>query len=322
MVFLKQLFEKVDFEGENHQTQGSILGPTLFLLFINDLPLCFEHCSSDFYADDTTVHTKDSSVNNIEHNIMYDLKNAIEWSKPNKMQLHYGKTTCMLVGTRQRLNMSNKLNIKVNDTCIQNVSKQKLLGIYIDESLTWSSHIDYLCSHISTKISLLRNLSKYVPVKVLKMFYQSYILPCIDYGSITWGSASSSNIERLNKLQKRAARIILRTDFNTPSQEMFQELGWSPVPNRIKYNKAVLTYRALNNLTPAYITNLLKPMSQVHSLNLRSSENGSLYIPKSRTSLYSGSFSCSAPRLWNALPQSVREAGSLDSFKKNLKNNL
>ena len=141
--------------------------------------------------------------------------------------------------------MSHKLNIQANDICIQNVSKQKLLGIYTDESLTWSSHIDYLCSHISMKISLLRNLSKNVPVKVLKMFYQSYILPCIDYGSITWGSASSSNIERLNKLQKRAARIILRTDFNTPSQEMFQELGWSPVPNRIKYNKAVLTYRAL-----------------------------------------------------------------------------
>ena len=154
------------------------------------------------------------------------------------------------------------------------------------------------------------------------MFYQSYILPCIDYGSITWGSASSSHIERLNKLRKRAAQIILRTDFNTPSQEMFQELGWSPVPNRINYNKAVLTYRSLNNLTPAYITNLLKPMPQVHYLNLRSSENGSLYVPKSRISLYSGSFSCSAPRLWNALPQYVREAGPLNSFKKNLKNNL
>ena len=103
---------------------------------------------------------------------------------------------------------------------------------------------------------------------------------------------------------------------------MFQELGWSPLPNRNNSNKVVLTYRALNNLTPAYTTSLLKPMTQVHSLNLRSSENGSLYVPESRTSLYSSSFSCSAPRLWNALPQCVREAGSLESSKKNLKNNL
>ena len=147
-----------------------------------------------------------------------------------------------------------------------------------------------------------------MPVEVVKKFYQGYILPFIDYGSVTWGSASASHIERLTKLQKRAARIILRTDFNTPSEQLFKELGWSSVPNRIKHNKAVLTYRALNNLTPEYITHLLQPMSQVHSLNLRSSDNGSLYVPKSRTSLYSGSFSCSAPRLWNALPQSVREA--------------
>ena len=250
---------------------------------------------------------------------MYDLKNAIEWSKAYKMQLHYGKTTCMLVGTRQRLNMSHKLNIQVNDTCIQNVSEQKLLGIYIDESLTWSLHIDYLCSHISTKILLLRNLSKYVLVKELKMFYQSYILPCIDYGSRTWRSASSLHIERLNKLQKRPARIILRTDFNTPSQEMLQELGWSPVPNRIKQYSLTEHWIIWHQLISQIYWNRCH---RYIFLNLRSSENSSLYVPKSRTSLYSGSFSCSALRLWNALPQCVREAGSPDSFKKKLKNNL
>ena len=73
------------------------------------------------------------------------------------------------------------------------------------------------------------------------MFCQSYILPCIDYGSVTWGSASSSQIQRLNKLQKRAGQIILCTNFNTSSQQMFQVLGWPPVPNRINYNTTVLT---------------------------------------------------------------------------------
>ena len=110
-----------------------------------------------------------------------------------------------------------------------------------------------------TKISLLKQLSTYVPVKVQKLFYQGYILPLIDYGSNTWGSTSNLNVERLSKLQKRAASIILKADFYTPSSEMFNELGWSTIENRHNYNKAVLTYKALNDLTPEYISKLLKP---------------------------------------------------------------
>ena len=92
-----------------------------------------------------------------------------------------------------------------------------------------------------------------------------------------------------------------------------------PVESRIKYNKAVFTYKTLNNMTPDYITKLLRPMSQTHSLNLRSSETGALYVPFSRTALYSGSFSCSAPKLWNSLPQAVRNSESLNAFKTNVK---
>ena len=222
----------------------------------------------------------------------------------------------MLVGNRQRFNLSRKLNIQLHDNCLQNVSKQKRIGINIDENLFWSSHIDHLCSIIASKISLLRQLSEYVPEEIQKMFCQGYILPFIGYGSVTWGSAAGTHIERLSKLQKRAARIILNAEFNAPSEQIFNELGWFSVPNRMKYNKAVFTYRALNNLTPEYISILLKPVSQVHSLNLRLADNGSLLVPKSRTAMYDGSFSCSVPRLWNALPDNVRNALSLNVFKK------
>ena len=99
---------------------------------------------------------------------------------------------------------------------------------------------------------------------------------------------------------------------------MFNQLGCLSIPDRLKYNKVVLTYRAINNLSPEYITQLLKPVSEVHTLNLRSSENGSLYMPKARTALFDGSFSCSAPRLWNALPQTVKTSGSLSTFKRSL----
>ena len=105
--------------------------------------------------------------------------------------------------------------------------------------------------------------------EIQKLLYQGYILPLIDYGSNTWGTTSKYNIERISKLQKRAARIILKTDYNTPSPEMFAELGWPTVPNRHNYNKAVLTYKALNNLTPEYISDLIKPLSETHTRNLR-----------------------------------------------------
>lgn len=302
--------------------QGSILGPTLFLLFINDLPLFLEHCFCDLFADDATFHTHSKEISTIETQLQSDFNYGRHWGKGNKMHINLKKTVCMTVGTRQKLVNARQLNINADETHIENASKQKLLGVFIDENLNWSAHVDYICTSISSKISLLRQLSYYVSQNVLKQFYQGYILPLIDYGSITWGSTSAANIERLTKLQKRAARIILCADFDTSSVSMFQELGWQSVGNRLKYNKAVLTYKALNNLAPEYIANLLKPMSAMHLLNLRSTENGILHVPRSRTTLYNGAFSCSAPRLWNSLPQEARSSESLNSFKKCLKSCL
>ena len=172
----------------------------------------------------------------------------------------------MAVGSRKRMSESHNIEIKSGDISIRNVSCQNLLGVYIDENLSWSTHISHLCSQVASKISLLRQLSQYVST-------ETQILPLLDYGSVTWGATSAMTIERLLKLQKRAARIILKTDLNTSSADMFRELGWLPVGKRIDYNKAVLTYKALNNMAPEYITKLLAPMSEAHSLNLQSAVN-------------------------------------------------
>ena len=213
----------------------------------------------------------------------------------------------------------SKLNIDIDGNKIKQVDKQKLLGVFIDENLLWTPHIDYLCATISTKISLLKHLSTYVPVKVQKLFYQGFILPLIDYGSNTWGSTSKQNIERLAKLQKRAARIILKTGFDTSSSEMFTDLGWLTIKNRYSYNKAVLTYKALNKLTPEYISDLLKPVSKVHNRNLRPASNGSLAVPRSSTSFFDRSYSATAPRLWNSMPNEIITESSLNNFKRSAK---
>lgn len=238
------------------------------------------------------------------------------------MHIHYVKTTCMVAGTRQKLHDKPQLNLKIDGHDIANVSQQKLLGLLIDDKLTWSAHIENVCSSLSSKISLLRQLANYVSAAVLKKFYQGYILPLIDYASITWSGASSANLERILKLQKRAARIILHTDYTTPSSNMFAELGWQPITKRLAYNKAIFTYKALNGQTPQYISELLKPVAETHDRHLRSWSNGTLAVPRSRTAVFDRSFSVSAPKLWNSLPVAVRNSQTLNGFKNSLRNAL
>ena len=153
------------------------------------------------------------------------------------------KSTYMILGAKMRLEDTFELLLNIGNEKIEKVSKQNLLGIFIDEHLSWTPHIDYLCSIIASKISLLKQLSSYVPQHIQKLFDQTYILPLMDYGCNTWGTTSTSNIERISKLQKRAARIILRAEYLTPSDLMFEELGWLSVPKRLLYNKAIITLR-------------------------------------------------------------------------------
>ena len=129
--------------------------------------------------------------------------------------------------------------------------------------------MDNLCKFVSSKLSLLRQLAEYVvPLHVQKQFYQGHILPLLDYGSVTWVSTSTANIERLSKIKKQATGIIFKADCDMPSAQMLQELDWLSVRSRINYNKAVLIYKAFNNMTPYYFTKLLIPMFKTHSLNL------------------------------------------------------
>ena len=121
--------------------------------------------------------------------------------------------------------------------------------------------------------------------------------------AITWGAASGPNIECLNKLQKRAASIILRANYDTPSVDMFKELGWLSVPDRLKYNNALLTYRAINNILPEYISNILKTMSVAHTLNIQSSANGSMRV---HFLFCTKDMECSSP--------TVETKGSLSTF--------
>ena len=237
----------------------------------------------------------------------------------HKMFVNLTKTSSMSIGSRQNLSNYDELNITIDNEDISNVDNQKLLGIIIDKTLSWDKQIDSVCLNITRRITLLKLLSKYVDMSNLKLYYNSYILPIFDYGCMIWGQSSTYNINRVLKLQKRAARIILQADFMTPSKEMFRQLGWLTFTNRVEYHICIMVFKSLNGQAPEYLSSLLTKSSETNTRNLRSSEQEILKVPFARTAYYKKSFSVTGPKLWNALPLEIRKSTSLATFKTSVK---
>ena len=214
--------------------QGSILGPTLFLLFINDMPNCLKKCSVHLYADDTVIYYSDKDPNVIETILNAELQQLQNWMCRNKLKINCTKTVSMLMGTKRMLRKHNTLNLKINNNEISQVECFKYLGVYIDSKLKWDVHIDELCKKVGKMISFLGRVSGYVNESCLKLLYNSVIMPHFDYGDVIWHSASKTHLDTLQKLQNRAGRIILKVKSSEHKSinEIHDILNWDGLRDR------------------------------------------------------------------------------------------
>ena len=252
--------------------QGSVLGPLLFLIYINDLPLHVKHSKLSLFADDATLHKSAASLESIKGPIVSDIDNVNNWCRENGMIINEHKSKCMVIGTSQRIArlQSRTLSVDVNGHTLDDAEVEKLLGVHIDPHLNFNKHVDYVCRSITTKISLLKRIKRFLPLSYKKLYYNAYILPCIDYCLTIWGNTAKSNLERIHKLQKYAAPIIMDAPPDSPSLPLFRELGWLNVFERVEFNKAILCYKIVNGMCPDYLSEMFSFQS-VPSYRLRSS---------------------------------------------------
>ena len=165
-------------------------------------------------------------------------------------------------------------------------------------------------------------LSKYVNQNSLKQYYNSYVLPVFDFGCVVWGNTTNANLTRLVKLQKQAARMILKADFMTLSDQFFEELNWLPFPKRVQYHTCLMVYKSIAGQAPDYISSMLTYLSEHHERQTRSAVLDLLHIPRSHSAFFDRAFSVQGPKLWNSLPADIRNSTSINRFKRKLKRYL
>ena len=297
--------------------QGSILGPLLFTLYINDLPSVTKTCKVILYADDTAIIYSDKQKEQIEKHLNDDMAIVKTWLDENKLTLNVKKTKSMLIGNKKLLNEAEHLDIRLDMDLIEQVGEFKYLGVWLDSSLKFTCHISKMSSKISSAIGVISRVSRYLPVVQRKMLYNAMVLPYFNYCSITWATADQKHLDVLERLQKRAGRMVLGVPSRTSTRDVYDKLKWTNLRTKWKINRCLMVHKCLNSNVPEYLCNHFTRSDHKHST--RTSTSGSVNIPALRTVQGQRSFGYTGSKDFNSLPVNLKSIKEFKYFKRETK---
>ena len=302
--------------------QGSVLGPILFLLFINDISnFTVEGCVLNMYADDVIIYTSAVSTHELEHKLQSCIDNISKWYNMNKLCVNKKKSCVIVIGSKFQLRSLNldDFAISVDTDKLQLVEQAKYLGLMVRDDLSWDDHILELCRKMNYYVHMFRRLRKILPSQLLLNIYKSYVQSKIDYGLSIWGCTTEFNLDRIQRIQNLLARIIYNNfDYiNSRGIDMVRSLKLQTIRERRDYFLCTLMFKCIHGLAPHYLCNDVTMHVDIHGYDTRSAENMDLYLPSCSKEIYKRSFLYKGSSLWNQLPSTLKDSMSLNEFKRN-----
>lgn len=295
--------------------QGSILGPLLFLIYINDLVDIFEglEIKCKLFADDIMLFFSSNNISLIEKVLNEALKRLLNWLNNNQMKINISKTVFMVIRDR-RSKLYGKCEINVKNEKIKEVTETKYLGIIIDNALNFDSNANYVAKKIAKKINVLYRLNHNVSNYTKCILYKSIVLPHFDYCSSVMINYSQNKLDIFQKLQNRAMRVILGVNKYTSVAKMLETLGWLSIKQRMMYNLGIFVYKMVNSFFPAYLCDRIQPNSVRNYYNTRN--NNLINIVNTRTKSAEKTITYLGYNFFNDLPNEIQSQATIPAFKR------
>ena len=292
--------------------QGSVLGPILFLIFINDLPELSKSIFYSLFADDSCLSLVDHDIAVLLECANKELELFYQWCIANRLSMNTLKTFYILF-TNKSISVLPPLVIRNNYSydVIQRVNHLKFLGVVFDEKLSFSKHIATLCNKLSRSSSLLYQLRDFLPTHILKNIYYAHIYPHLNYCNCIWSNTYRTHLTPLILTHKKIIRNISKAEFLQHTEPLYHNLKILNIENIRLLNLGLIMYKQVND----NVFNIpILPRNHNHFTRHRNL----LLVPQHSLTLYSNSFIVQAVKFWNQIPENIRNAPTIATFKRKI----
>ena len=270
------------------------------------------------FVDDTLIMIRGSDYEVLMDQLNADLTNINNYFCENKLKLNIQKSKYMVIGARTKIKTIdlNNLNVCIGGVNLERVEEYKYLGVILDMTLSFNSHIEYLKSKVAKKNYFLSRVGMDLSVYSRLTIYKTVILPHFMYCATILYSVNKTKLTELQVVQNKSLRIILKCDKYTPVQLMFNNLKLKNIDEIVFIQAMIFVYKLVNNLLPKYLSNTVQYVRDIHNYGTR--QRNTLFIQTCRTASGQKSILKGALSQYNRLPSDVVSMNSLTSFKRRI----